>query len=82
MLSCKDVTERATAIVDGDLGVWKTLQVRLHLAMCKGCSAFIDQMRTTRALIETAPEAADETGDAARIDTILATLHDTKRPRG
>lgn len=82
MLSCKDVAERATAIVDGELGAWETLQVRLHLAMCKGCSAFIGQMRTTRKLIETAPAATGETGDADRIDAILSTLHDAKQKGG
>lgn len=45
MLSCKEVAERASALIDGELGLFDRLQMRL--AMCKGCGAFIDQMKTT-----------------------------------
>ena len=47
MLSCKDVADRASALIDGDLSAWNALQIRLHLAMCKGCGRFIEQMRLT-----------------------------------
>ena len=48
MLSCKEVAERASALIDGELGLFDRLQMRLHLAMCKGCGAFIDQMNHQR----------------------------------
>ncbi len=47
MQSCKDVADRASALIDGELSAWDALQTRLHLAMCKGCSRFIEQMRAT-----------------------------------
>lgn len=47
MLSCKQVADRASALIDGELPAWDALQVRLHLAMCKGCGRFIEQMRVT-----------------------------------
>lgn len=47
MLSCKDVADRASALIDGELSAWDALQIRLHLAMCKGCGRFIEQMRVT-----------------------------------
>ncbi len=47
MLSCKEVAERASALIDGELSGWGALQMRLHLVMCKGCSRFIEQIRAT-----------------------------------
>lgn len=47
MLSCQDVAARASALIDGELSTWETLQIRLHLAMCKGCGRFVEQMRLT-----------------------------------
>lgn len=79
MLSCKDVAERADAWLDGDIPVLQAMQIRLHLAMCKGCSQFMGQMRVTRALTEKTAEAEGakslQAADEARISDILSQLH-------
>jgi len=83
MITCKDVSERASDLIDGKLNPWQTLQMRLHLAMCRGCERFVGQMRTTRDLTESTPvsdSAAPEGDDDAEIDTILSRLHDTQQP--
>ena len=79
MLSCKEVSERASALIDKELPLWDVMQMRLHLAMCKGCSAFVRQMRITRTL--TAVPSAGGPADDAAIAAILARLHDEK-PQG
>jgi len=56
MLSCKDVADRARALIDGGLSAWGALQIRLHLALCKGCSRFVSQMRLTDQLTAQAAE--------------------------
>jgi predicted anti-sigma-YlaC factor YlaD len=71
VLSCKQVAERASALIDGELGLMDRLQLRLHLAMCKGCRAFIDQMRITNRLAKAAV-AAPEVESNDRIEAILA----------
>lgn len=78
MLSCKEVAERASALIDGELGMLDLLQMRLHLAMCKGCGSFIRQMRVTRDLIEGAVETEDPASDATErgIAAILARAQD------
>lgn len=83
MLSCKEVATRASALIDGELGMWQALQMRLHLAMCKGCQRFIDQMRTTRDLTETVPvtDAPAETDDDG-INAILSQLQEGKQKGG
>jgi len=65
MLSCKEVAIRASALIDGELSTWDALQMRIHLAMCKGCDKFIGQMRITRDLTRMAisPETLDQADD-------------------
>ncbi|MFN3846110.1 MAG: zf-HC2 domain-containing protein [Paracoccaceae bacterium] len=83
MPSCKEVAEHASALIDGDLGLFDRLQIRLHLAMCKGCAAFIRQMRTTRDLTQLAlpPDEPPDTDDA-RISAILSQLDDANKSGG
>lgn len=83
MLSCKEVAERASALIDGELGTFAALQMRLHLAMCKGCRAFIIQLRTTRDLARLAVGTDDQQdADDVRILAILSQLNDEKKPGG
>lgn len=83
MLSCKDVTERASDLIDGNLSTWDALQMRLHLVMCKGCDAFVGQLRMTRDVTRSVGEAEARDGaDDARIDVILSRLHEAKPTDG
>lgn len=81
MPSCKEVAERASALIDGELGLFDRLQMRLHLAMCKGCDAFVRQIRTTRDLTVSAAAIDEERSDEVdgRITAILSQLHDGKK---
>jgi len=80
MLSCKEVADRSSALIDGELGLWQSLRMRLHLAMCHGCAHFLAQMRATRALTEALPPS--DPPEAERIDAILSRLHDEKPTGG
>jgi hypothetical protein len=85
MLSCKDVATRASALIDGELGAWTALQIRLHLAMCKGCDRFISQMRITRDLAAAAEQAELEAlqyADDGRFNTLLSVLREGKQSGG
>lgn len=81
MLSCREVAERASALIDGELGMFDLLQMRLHLAMCKGCNAFVRQMRTTRDLTLSAAVIDEDCLDRMddRISAILSRVHDRKQ---
>ena len=54
MLNCREITERASEFVDGNLAWHARLRVRLHLMMCRFCEEYIRQMtlvaRTLRRL--------------------------------
>ncbi len=83
MLSCKEVATRASALIAGELGTWQSLQMRLHLAMCKGCERFIGQIRTTRDLTESVPVTdAQAEADDDRISAILSQFHEGKQKGG
>jgi hypothetical protein len=47
MFRCSEVAERASLLIDGDLGFWSRLNIKLHLVVCRGCRAFVEQMRIT-----------------------------------
>lgn len=84
MLSCKQVADRASALIDGELSAWELIQIRLHLAMCKGCSSFIDQMRTTDHLTAAAAEIDEplqHEAEDGRYTEILSMLR-KEQPRG
>lgn len=51
MLRCRDVTERASDLLEGGLPLRERLALRMHLAICSMCRAYLDQLRKTRALL-------------------------------
>lgn len=52
MLTCRQVTERASTYLDSDLGFWEAAQVRMHLIACRYCRAFMRQMRSVVVLVD------------------------------
>ena len=83
MLSCKDVADRSSALIDGELSTWDALQIRLHLAMCKGCGRFIEQMRLTDQLtaeVADLDEPLPHEADDARYAEIFSMLR-KEQPR-
>jgi hypothetical protein len=44
MLSCKEVTRMVSQGLDRRLGVFERLRLRVHLAICDGCTNFKKQM--------------------------------------
>ena len=51
MLSCKDVTKLVSESLDRDLSLWRRIGLRLHLAMCKGCSAYRNQIESLNKVV-------------------------------
>lgn len=46
MLSCKDITERASEYRDRDMTGWQRMQFRMHPLMCQHCRRFMDQFNS------------------------------------
>ena len=74
-LSCQELVELVTNYLEGTLPEADNLELERHLEACDGCRRYIEQMRTTVALIgearslDLAPEAEE---------TLLAAFRDWK----
>ncbi len=47
MLNCQEVTRLASDYLERRLGIRRRLGVLLHLLMCDGCRAYLEQFRLT-----------------------------------
>ena len=63
MLSCKEATQRLSEAQDRDLSLSEKLQLKMHLAMCSGCSNFGRQMDFLRAACKRYVEKSVRGGD-------------------
>lgn len=48
MLNCKDVTRLLSESQDRELTLYERVQLKMHLAMCRGCANFDRQMQFLR----------------------------------
>lgn len=61
MLNCRHATEKASALLDGELTRAERWSLRLHLMICHNCRRYLAQLRlTVRAVrrLAVSPEAA------------------------
>ncbi|MDE3080832.1 MAG: zf-HC2 domain-containing protein [Paracoccaceae bacterium] len=72
MVSCKHVSDHADPLLDGELGLWESLKLRLHLALCVGCRRFVKQLRKTRDLIRYSTRTEAEDPPEAMVDQLFA----------
>jgi anti-sigma factor RsiW len=56
MLSCREVTERASDYLDRALPLRQRLAVRLHLFMCQHCRRYLRQLRAVVIALGRMPE--------------------------
>lgn len=54
--ACQEVVELATDYLDGAMTPEEMTRFELHLNLCDGCYAFLEQVRTTSELAGTLPE--------------------------
>jgi len=78
-LVCREVVELVSDYLEGALGERDRALFEEHLAMCDGCSAFLDQMRQTVSLAGAlTPEALEPPYRARLMDA----FRDWRRTRG
>lgn len=73
MLSCKEITRRATEAAEGQLSFGARLGFRLHLAICAHCRRYLRQLGLTVAVLTRMPPKAPSA------ETVSAVL---ERPQG
>jgi predicted anti-sigma-YlaC factor YlaD len=77
-ITCAEVVELVTDYLEGVLDEGMTAEVEAHLALCEGCAAYLDQMRTTITLLGHVPVDALSPGTR---DGLLAAFRDLRPPR-
>jgi anti-sigma factor RsiW len=50
-LTCRELVELVTDYLEGALPPRERIRFEAHLALCPGCITYLDQMRTTVALV-------------------------------
>lgn len=76
MLNCKDMTTEAQSYIDDELGLWKRIQVRLHLFICKYCTRYVQQLKLTIATLQQSDLLKDDSLNPteSEIDDLVARL--------
>jgi len=72
VLTCREVSEQATRLLDGDIGPVERLRLQAHLAACRHCARYMDQLAHTVAVLPAAASAPPEPETEARIMAALA----------
>lgn len=75
-LSCQELTELITAYLEGTLATADRQRFEAHLAVCQGCTNYLDQMRKTIALVG---RLAEDTISPAARDALLKTFRNWKQ---
>ena len=79
-LTCKELVELVSDYLDGALGEHDRALFEEHLAMCDGCSAYLDQMRRTISLAGTLTPEALEPPYRARLMDAFRDWRGTRGP--
>ena len=68
-LSCRELVELVTDYVEGALPPPDRARFDAHISLCAGCTAYLDQMRTTIAMLgELPPEALSAEAERDLLD--------------
>ncbi len=81
MLSCREITELATAYTEGALPFMTRWKFRLHLSMCGPCRRYVKQLRLTAATLGHLPQPPPEPSPEAR-EALLKTFRNWRGPQG
>jgi anti-sigma factor RsiW len=75
-LPCQELVELVTGHLEGRLAPMEQRRFEAHLALCRGCRTYLEQMRQTVRALGRLPEESIEPG--AR-DRLLATFRTWRR---
>ncbi len=77
MMNCEQVTRAAGDFIERRLRLRERLMVLVHIAMCKGCRAYLEQFRLTLLGLRSLPQPAVETPS----ENLVERFHEESRGR-
>lgn len=60
MLNCREITDRASDYLDGDLSRGQRMGVHMHLLMCRHCRRLVRQLSRLRQTLARRPPPVSE----------------------
>jgi len=75
MMNCEQVTRAAGDFVERRLRLRERLMVLVHIAMCKGCRAYVEQIRLTLLALRSVPKPVGEPASEALLERFRQETH-------
>lgn len=76
MLSCKEVVAHSEELLEGEAGLLRRIQIRMHLRVCEHCTRYIRQLSLMlRAFRRLHPRV-----DNDKVGEIMDTVHRGREP--
>jgi len=72
VLTCREVSEKASRLLDDDVSVVERMALRAHLVACAHCARYMDQLARTVSVLPAAASAPPDAATEARIMAALA----------
>lgn len=80
MLSCREITELATAYAEGALPFGEKMRFFMHISMCKHCRLYVKQLRLTVRAVGSLPKPVEPPSPEAR-EALLKQFRNWKSKR-
>lgn len=68
MMNCEQVTRAAGDFIERKLKLRERLMLLVHIAMCKGCRAYVEQFRLTLLALRSMPQPVPEPAPEALLE--------------
>lgn len=72
MLTCREMSELGSDIIEGDLRLSTRWAVFMHLKMCSRCTLYIKQLKLTSAVLQQLPLNTTAVDSAAILEKLQA----------
>lgn len=76
MLTCREMSELGSAIIDGKLRLRTRLAVLTHLSLCSNCRRYVRQLRITSQVLQQLPLDQGSVDAAAVLDKVRKAADD------
>ena len=78
MLTCQEVTAKASLMVDGELGFRERIALRMHLMMCANCRRFARQFKALVASMASHNRLESEAISSEFVDRVMRSIDNAR----
>ena len=78
-ISCQEIVQWASVYLDEHVEDERRRQIAVHLAICAGCEAYMQQIATVRDVMALLPKAVEAPSDSHRLRHVFAAYGSSRR---